>query len=337
MKKIVVLGGTGFVGAHVCEKLVREGWHVTVPTRRRANARHLLPLPTLTVLELDVHNEAALAQALAGQDAVINLIAILHGSQADFNKAHLALPQKLARACAAAGVKQVVHVSALGANALQPESAPSMYLRSKGQGEAVLMQAAMGGGAQTGADAGFALTILRPSVIFGADDKFINLFAKLQSLFPVMPLAGAHARFQPVWVEDVAQAVVRSLSTFSGAAGASAPKVIEVCGPEVFTLKELVQISARLSGVRAGRGRPVIALPRWMGRIQALLMELAPGAPLMSRDNLDSMLVDNVATGKLPGLEALGIKPSPLKPLAQDYLTQSQAHVGLPGIRLKSR
>jgi NADH dehydrogenase len=113
--------------------------------------------------------------------------------------------------------------------------------------------------------------------------------------------------------------------------------VIEVCGPEVFTLKELVQISARLSGVRAGRGRPVIALPRWMGRIQALLMELAPGAPLMSRDNLDSMLVDNVATGKLPGLEALGIKPSPLKPLAQDYLTQSQAHVGLPGIRLKSR
>jgi NADH dehydrogenase len=321
----------------VCEKLVREGWHVTVPTRRRANARHLLPLPTLTVLELDVHNEAALAQALAGQDAVINLIAILHGSHADFNKAHLALPQKLARACAAAGVKQVVHVSALGANALQPESSPSMYLRSKGQGEAVLMQAAMGGGAQTGADAGFALTILRPSVIFGADDKFINLFAKLQSLFPVMPLAGAHARFQPVWVEDVAQAVVRSLSTFSGAAGASAPKVIEVCGPEVFTLKELVQISARLSGVRAGRGRPVIALPRWMGRIQALLMELAPGAPLMSRDNLDSMLVDNVATGKLPGLEALGIKPSPLKPLAQDYLTQSQAHVGLPGIRLKSR
>jgi NADH dehydrogenase len=336
MKKIVVLGGTGFVGAHVCEKLVREGWHVTVPTRRRANARHLLPLPTLTVLELDVHNEVALAQALAGQDAVINLIAILHGSQADFNKAHLALPQKLARACAAAGVKQVVHVSALGANALQPESAPSMYLRSKGQGEAVLMQAAVGGGAQTGAQAGFALTILRPSVIFGADDKFINLFAKLQSLFPIMPLAGAHARFQPVWVEDVAQAVVRSLSTFSGAAGASAPKVIEVCGPEVFTLKELVQLSARLSGVREGRGRPVIALPRWMGRIQALMMELAPGAPLMSRDNLDSMRVDNVATGKLPGLEALGIKPSPLKPIAQDYLTQSQVGYGLPGIRMRA-
>ncbi len=336
MKKILVLGGTGFVGAHVCEKLVREGWHVTVPTRRRANASHLQPLPTLTVLELDVHNEAALAQAVAGQDAVVNLIAILHGSPADFNRAHLALPQKLARACAAAGVKVVVHVSALGANALQPEAAPSLYLRSKGQGEAVLMQAAMGGGAQVGAQAGFALTILRPSVIFGADDKFINLFAKLQKLFPVMPLAGAHARFQPVWVEDVAQAVVRSLSKFSGAA-AAAPQVIEVCGPDVFTLKELVQLSACLSGVRGGRGRPVIALPRWMGWIQALLMELAPGAPLMSRDNLASMQVDNVATGKWPGLEALGIKPSPLKPIAQDYLTQSQASYGLPGIRMKSR
>lgn len=337
MKKIVVLGGTGFVGAHVCEKLVREGWHVTVPTRRRANASHLLPLPTLTVLELDVHNEAALAQAVAGQDAVVNLVAILHGSPADFNKAHLALPQKLARACAAAGVRQVVHVSALGANALQPESAPSLYLRTKGQGEAVLMQAAVGGGAQVGAQAGFALTILRPSVIFGADDQFINLFAKLQKLFPVMPLAGAHARFQPVWVEDVALAVVRSLSKFSGATGAMAPKVIEVGGPDVFTLKELVQLSACLSGVRGGRGRPVVALPRWMGWIQALLMEMAPGAPLMSRDNLDSMQVDSVATGKWPGLDALGIKPAPLKPIAQDYLTQSQPVVGLPGIRFKSR
>ena len=332
MKKILVLGGTGFVGAHVCEKLVREGWHVTVPTRRRANASHLLPLPTLTVLELDVHNEAALAQAVAGHEAVINLVAILHGSQEAFDKAHVALPQKLARACLGAGVKTVVHVSALGANAQHPEAAPSMYLRSKGQGEAVLMQAA----AQSDTGAGFALTVLRPSVIFGADDKFINLFAKLQKLFPIMPLAGANARFQPVWVEDVAQAVVRSLAHFSGTKGAAGPRVIQVCGPDVFTLKELVQLSACLSGVRGGQGRPVIALPRWMGLIQARLMELAPGAPLMSRDNLDSMQVDNVATGQWPGLEALGIKPAPLKPIAQDYLTQSQASYGLPGIRMKS-
>ena len=170
MKKIMVLGGTGFVGAHVCEKLVREGWRVTVLTRRRANARHLLHLPLLTVLECNVHDEAALAAALAGHDAVINLVAILHGSQAAFDKVHVALPQKLARACRAARVRQLVHLSALGADALQPQVAPSMYLRSKSQGEAALMQAAA-----SGAEAPFALTILRPSVIFGAEDKLLKL------------------------------------------------------------------------------------------------------------------------------------------------------------------
>jgi NADH dehydrogenase len=335
MNNILVLGGTGFVGAHVCEKLVREGWHVTVPTRRRANAQHLLPLSLVTVLELDVHDEVALTRALKGHDAVVNLVAILHGTQAAFDKAHVALPQKLGRACLATGVKQVVHISALGADALQASSAPSMYLRSKGQGEAVLMQAAMGAGANSQAQAGFALTILRPSVIFGADDKFINLFAHLQKIVPVMPLAGADARFQPVWVEDVAKAVVQSLKRV-GSADAKSPRIIEACGPEVFTLKELVQLSAQLSGVCQGRGRPVLSLPHWLGYLQALLMELAPGNPMMSRDNLDSMKVDNVATGKVPGLSVLGIKPSPLAPIAQDYLTQTQPGYGLSGIRRRS-
>ena len=332
MKKIMVLGGTGFVGAHVCEKLVREGWRVTVPTRRRSNAQHLLTLSMVTVLELDVHDEATLTRALAGHDAVVNLVAILHGTQAAFDHAHVALPQKLARACAATGVKELVHISALGADALQVNAAPSMYLRSKGQGEAVLMQAAMGAGADSQAQTGFALTILRPSVIFGADDKFINLFAKLQKLFPVMPLAGADARFQPVWVEDVATAVVQSLKRV-GATDAKTPRIIEVCGPDVFTLKELVQLSAQLSGVCEGRGRPVIALPHWLGYLQAMMMELAPGNPLMSRDNLDSMKVDNVATGKVPGLSSLGITPAALPPIARDYLMQMQPGYGLTGIR----
>ncbi len=335
MKNILILGGTGFVGAHVCEKLVREGWRVTVLTRRRSNAQHLLPLPSTTVLEVDVHDEAALTRALTGQDAVVNLVAILHGTQESFDKAHVALSQKLARACVAAGVEQVVHISAVGADALQPQSAPSMYLRSKGQGEAVLMQAAIGAGADHGKHAGFELTILRPSVIFGADDKFINLFAKLQKIFPVMPLAGADARFQPVWVEDVATAVVRSLARV-GASDAKTPRIIEVCGPDVFTLRELVQLSAQLSGVCEGHGRPVISLPRWMGLLQATLMELAPGQPVMSRDNLDSMQVDNVASGKLPGLPSLGITPSALRPIAQDFLAQNQPSYGLTGIRLRS-
>ncbi|NMM21571.1 MAG: complex I NDUFA9 subunit family protein [Rhodoferax sp.] len=335
MERILVLGGSGFVGTHVCEKLVRKECHVTVPTRHEANARNLLIYPFLDVLEFDVHDEAALTRAVAGHDAVVNLIAILHGNQATFDKVHVVLPQKLARACIAGGVKKLVHISALGANALQPQSAPSMYLRSKGQGEAVLIQAAMGAGAGVGAQAGFDLTILRPSVIFGAEDKFLNLFASLQKVFPIMPLAGAHARFQPVWVEDVATAVVRSLERV-GTATAHAPRIIEACGPDVFTLKELVQLSARLSGIREGRGRPVLALPDWLGRLQAMLMELAPGQPLMSRDNLASMQRDNVASDTLPGLQSLGITPSALKPIARDYLTQDRPDHGLLGIRQHS-
>ena len=315
MKNILLVGGTGFVGSHVCEKLVRQGWHVTVPTRRLSNARQLLPLPLVTVLELDVHDEAALLRAVAGHDAVVNLVAILHGTQAAFEKVHVALPQKLARACIAAHIKQLVHISALGADAQHPESAPSMYLRSKGQGEAVLMQAA-----GIGAAAAFDLTILRPSVIFGAEDKFLNLFARLQTVFPLMPLARADARFQPVWVQDVAAAVVRSLERDGTVSVANAPRVVEACGPDVFTLKELVQLAAQLSGIRKGRGRPVISLPLWLGRLQARLMELAPGEPLMSRDNLDSMQRDNVASGTLPGLQSLGITPAALRPIAAEYL-----------------
>jgi uncharacterized protein YbjT (DUF2867 family) len=308
-KNVLVLGGSGFVGAHVCEKLVRQGWHVTVPTRRLSNARNIQPLPTVTLLELDVHDEVALTKAVAGHTAVVNLIAILHGSAAAFDRVHVTLPQKIARACIAAGVRQLVHVSALGVNSQQPDAAPSHYLRSKGRGEAALRKAA-----GEGAYAAFNLTILRPSVIFGAEDQFLNLFAKLQALFPVMPLAGAHARFQPVWVQDVALAVVRSLER--GVASNGVPRVVEVCGPEVFTLKQLVQIA----GASAGHYRPVIALPFWMGRIQAAVMEWLPGQPLMSRDNLDSMRIDNVATGELPGLQSLDISPAALVPIAKNYL-----------------
>ncbi len=313
MKKVVVLGGTGFVGSSVCGQLARHGWGVTVPTRQRTKASHLAHLPALTVLELDVHDERSLATALAGHDAVVNLVAILHGTQQAFERVHVSLPQKLVRACNTAGVKAVVHISALGADARQPQLAPSMYLRSKGQGEAALLQAA-------GA-AAWKLAILRPSVIFGAKDKFLNVFAALQRQLPLLPLAGAATRFQPVWVEDVASAVVRCLERSSAAPEGGAPLLLELCGPEVFTLQQLVQWAGRLAGVRGGRGRPVIALPRWLARLQATLMELAPGEPMMTRDNLDSMKIDNVASGKLPGLDDLGIRATPLQVVAADYLS----------------
>jgi len=329
MKNILILGGTGFVGSQVCEKLARQGWSVTVLTRRRVHARHLQHLPQVTVLEVNIHNDAALTQAVQGHDAVVNLVAVLHGTQEAFDKVHVALPRRIAAACVAAGVKQLVHISALGADARSPESSPSMYLRSKGQGEVALRRVA----AQTD----LRVTVLRPSVIFGAEDHFLNLFAKLQKTFPFMPLAGAHARFQPVWVEDVASAVVSCLERGTGLPlGGQVPALLEVCGPEVFTLAELVRLSAQLSGVNHGRGRPIFALPDWAGRAQAALMELAPGEPLMSRDNLDSMRVDNVATGDVPGLASLGITPSALRPIASEYLTRSQGASGLLGLRKKA-
>ena len=336
MKKIMVLGGTGFVGAHVCEKLVRDGWHVTVPTRVRNHARHLQHLPPLTVLEMDVHDEVALTHALAGHEAVVNLVAILHGTQAAFHRVHVALPEKLARACLANGVKRVVHISALGGDAQHPESAPSMYLRSKGQGEAVLRQAATGGAAGGDAAVGFELICLRPSVIFGAGDQFLNLFAGLQKVFPIMPLAGADARFQPVWVQDVATAVVRCVRPSLPGGLFHHAGIFELCGPDVFTLKQLVALSGQLSGIAGGRGRWVIGLPTWLGRLQAGMMALAPGKPLMSGDNLDSMKVDNVATGQYPGLTGVGITPSALRPIAQAYLGRHSAEEALTGLRSKA-
>ncbi len=322
MKNILVLGGSGFVGAHVCEKLVRAGWNVTVATRRRNNARNVQILPSLTVLEMDVHDELALSQAMAGQDAVVNLVAVLHGNAARFERVHVALVQKIVNGCLIRGVKQLVHISALGVNAGSPDAAPSMYLRSKGRGERALALAVQ---------AGVEVTVLRPSVVFGQEDKFLNLFARLQKIFPVMPLAGATARFQPVWVEDVASAVVNSLGAFPRSA--EPLRVFEACGPEVFTLAQLVELSAKLAGVNEGRGRPVIALPDWAGNAQAAFMEMLPGEPLMSRDNMASMKVPNIATPGAPGLLALGITPAALPPIAQDYLTQGQATHGLLGLR----
>ncbi|MBK7264221.1 MAG: complex I NDUFA9 subunit family protein [Rubrivivax sp.] len=285
MKRVVVLGGSGFVGRALCRRLVAR-WPalcVVVPTRRAGHAQALRPLPTVLTPVADVHDAATLANLLTGADAVVNLVAILHGTAAAFERVHVELPRRLVAACRTAGVTRVLHVSALGVG---PE-APSNYLRSKTQGEQVLQQA------------GLALTVLRPSVIFGAEDRFLNLFAKLQALAPVLPLGGSAARFQPVWVEDVAEALLRSL----GRPLAGLPPVIECAGPQVFTLAELVQRAGRWSG----HERLQIPLPAPLARLQAGLLEWMPGPTLMSRDNLDSMRVPNVASGALPGLDALGI------------------------------
>ncbi len=297
--RILVLGGSGFVGRQVCEQLARLGWHITVPTRRAVNAASVQSLPGLTVIEANVHKEADLARLIPGHDAVVNLVAVLHGNQERFEHVHVDLPGKIANAMKKSGVQRLVHISALGAD---PQG-PSMYQRSKAQGETVLQ------------NSGLLLTVLRPSVIFGADDKFLNLFADLQTIAPFMPLAGSNTRFQPVWVGDVARAVVTCLQN-PGTIG----QTYELCGPDVLTLGELVQRAGQWAGINHGRGRPVIGLPMWVGWLQAAAMELAPGEPLMSRDNLASMKVDNMATGQHPGLSDLGISAASAAGVAPSYL-----------------
>jgi len=313
---LLVLGATGFVGQSVCEKLVERsggaGGRIRVATRRPTRARHLQLLPTVEVEVGDVHDDATLDWMLRDTEAVINLVAILHGSEAEFERVHSRLPQRLGAACRRAGVRRVVHVSALGV----ATDAPSRYLRSKARGEAALRAA------------GLDLTIVRPSVIFGERDRFLNTFAMLQAFAPVVPLASASARFQPVWVEDVAEAIAHCLDDAS-----TVGMTIECAGPRVYTLRELVEAAGRWSGAR----RPVLPLPGALGRVQAALLEFLPGRTLMSRDNVDSMKTANVASGKLPGLERLGIEPTPLETIAPRYLGHASGEARLEAWRARAR
>ena len=300
MDDFLVLGGTGFLGTVVCEKLEEytgcaEG-RILVPSRHPSRAGHILTLPTVEVVRGNLYDDTQLGRLIRGCRAVVNLVGILHGREADFQRVHVQLPARLARLCAQHGVRRLVHVSALDAQG----DAPSMYLRSKAAGEAALESSPLD------------LVMLRPSVMFGEHDQFMNRFAALQRLFPVIPLAGASARFQPVWVDDVAQAVVRALDL------PRPPQRVECVGPTVYTLRELV----RLAGRWAGHARPIIPLPGPLSRLQAWMLELMPGTPVMSRDNLDSMKVPSVASGRLPALQDLGITPRTLEGVMPSILAR---------------
>jgi NADH dehydrogenase len=314
--KLLVLGATGFLGMSVCEKLVERAGaadgRVRVAARHVARARHLQLLPIVEIARADVHDDARLDWLLRDTDAVVNLVGILHGSEAEFERVHVRLLERVAAACERAGVRRIVHVSALGA----ASDAPSRYLRSKARGEAVLRAS------------GLDWTILRPSVVFGERDRFLNSVSTLQAVLPVLPLGSSDARFQPVWVEDVARAVARCLDEPT-----TIGTTIECVGPRVYTLRELVDLAGQWSGKR----RPVLPLPALLGRMQAAVLELVPGRKLMSRDNDDSMRVANVASGKLPGLERLGIEATPLESVAPGYLGHAGGERRLEAWRARAR
>jgi NADH dehydrogenase len=318
MNRILVIGGAGFVGRHIVARLVDRGLRVTVPTRNRARARHLILLPTVEVNETDVNRDDALDALLLDQDAVINLVGNLQGSRGtpygpEFAAAHVELPRRIVARCTQRGIRRLLHMSALGADS----SGPSMYQRSKGEGEAIVAASPLD------------WTIFRPSVIFGPEDRFLNTFATLARIFPVLPIGGADVRFQPVYVGDVANAFVNALAN-----RATYRQAYELAGPRIYTLRQLVAFAAAASG----RPRPVVALPDGLARLQARLMELAPGEPLMSRDNLDSMTRDNVASRQpyVPAPE-LGIAPTPLEAEAPGYLAGLTPRARLAVFRARAR
>jgi len=295
IKKICVLGGSGFVGSALVAKLDAAGYSVTVLTRRRDSAKHLFLLPNVSVVECNVLDEQALGSALRGADAVINLIGILHQSRRlSFDVLHHQLPARLAKICVDLGIKRLLHMSSLQAD----KNAPSQYLRSKAAGEAALLAVQQK----------LNITIFRPSVIFGRGDSFINLFARLIKILPVVMLAKPEAKFQPIWVEDVACCFVASVENT-----VTYGQTYELAGPKIYTFRQLVQKVMDTLGIQ----RPIIGLNNALSYMQAFMMELLP-VKLMSRDNVRSMEVDSVSHQPFPAV--FGVEPTALEVVIPEYL-----------------
>jgi NADH dehydrogenase len=303
-RSICVLGGTGFVGTHLCSSLVRAGHDVAVVTRNAARARHLRVLPRLRLLEGNAHDPATLAQVFRGRDVVINLVGILNErgrGGAGFRAAHTDLTQKVVAACRSTHVPRLLQMSGLNAD----EHGPSHYLRSKGAAERIIRE-------ESHAD--LRWTIFQPSVIFGTGDSFINRFAVLLAVLPLaLPLARPDARLAPVWIEDVVAAMLKALCDEAGTAG----ETFQLCGPRVYTLREIVTYVRDLRGL----SRAIIGLPDFVSRLQAAVMDFVPGKPF-STDNYRSLGVDSVCHSN--GFARLGLEPQSLESIVPAYLGQRE-------------
>lgn len=316
VKKVLLLGGSGFLGTYIANRLSQRGIEVTIPTRRRERTKALIIQPNIEMPEANIHCEKTLTELMQGHDAVINLVGILHSRDVklpysrDFAEAHVELPKKIIAACKATGVRRLLHMSALKAD----PKGPSEYLCSKGEGEAIVRAAS------TDLD----VTIFRPSVIFGLGDSFLSMFASVLKKLPVFPLGFGHARFQPVWAADVADAFVDSLGN-----EATFGQTYDLAGPKVYTLRELVDYTARLTGSNAR----IIALSEGWAYLQAGLMWLAPN-PMMSPDNLRSMQVDSVCeAGCNPPADW---QPTALEAVAPTYIALNTPKGKLDSFRYRA-
>ena len=305
-KVATVFGGSGFIGRYVVQRLAGQDDVVRVAVSDPAGARFLQTqgrVGQIVPLAASVEEDGAVARAVAGADLVVNLVGILaerkHG---DFRRIHVEGAGRVARLAAAAGVERLVHVSALGADA----ESHSAYGRSKAEGEQAVRAAFP------------QATILRPSIVFGPEDAFFNRFASMAALLPVMPVIHGETRFQPVYVGDVADAVVAAAMR-EDAVG----KTYELGGPRVASFRELLRFVQEVTGHR----RPMMAVPHGIAAMQAWFGERMPNPPL-TRDQLAMLRHDNRVTEGASGLQDLGIAPKAMEAVVPGYLARFRAGGG---------
>lgn len=295
-----VFGGSGFIGRYVVKRLAAAGYTVRVAVRDTESALFLKPMGAvgqIVLLSASITSDAGVARAVEGADVVVNLVGILAEAQpGDFRRIHAEGAGRVAKAAAAAGVSKLVQISAIGALA----SAPSLYASSKGQGEQAVRAAFP------------AATILRPSVVFGPEDQFFNRFGAMAAVSPVLPVIAGRSKFQPVYVGDVADAVMAAL-TREEAAG----RTYELGGPKVWTFRELMAYILE----QTHRRRLLWDMPMSLASLQASLLEKLPGRfKLLTRDQLLLLAQDNVVGASLLGLKDLGVQPTPVELVVPRYL-----------------
>lgn len=304
MKRLCILGGTGFVGRHLLNRLDPRQWQARVLTRHPQRHRELTVLPGIELIKANVHTPTELEEHFRDCDAVINLVGILNQwerSPDTFQNVHVRLVSQVVKACEQQNVPVLIHMSALNADA---ENGASLYLRSKGEGKQRVM---------AGQGPHLDVCCLEPSIIFAHDDAFFNRFARLLSMTPwVFPLASPESKFAPVFVGDVVQAILMNLANKEHTA-----KCYSLCGPKVYTFLELVTLTAKWCGLK----RRIIPLDPAMSALQARVLEWLPGKP-MTRDNLRSLSVDSVCTDN--GLIQLGIQPTAIEAVMPQHLGQTR-------------
>jgi len=323
-KLVTIFGGSGFIGRYLVRHLAAQGWRVRVAVRDTERANFLKPagnLGQIALMPVSVSDPVAVAAAVAGADAVVNLVGIMHErGKRTFQAVHVNAAANVAKAAATAGVKRLVHMSALGAD---PES-PSAYARSKDSGEMAVRAAFP------------TATIFRPSVVFGTEDGFFNLFGWMAQVFPVIALftnhnphspAGGGPKFQPVFVGDVVEAMAQAL-TGEGHAG----KIYELAGPRVYEMRDIVHLVNR----ETQRNRLVMGIPFPLAQIAAFFLQFLP-KPLLTPDQVKLLKLGNVASGRRPGLAVFGITPTTVEVVVPTYLKRFRPLQQTKKLRLQAR